>query len=116
MQPAMQRSLQRHADQFDALGSPIRLAILRQVVQGAPEGTPVGDVQARLRIPWSTLSHHLDKLAGCGLLRSRRSGRFILYRANFATLRALTGYLWDDCCRGGNRSYSPSAPTASETK
>lgn len=103
----MPTSLERHAGQLDALGSPVRLAILRQIVQGDPAGTPVGDVQARLDIPWSTLSHHLDRLAAAGLLQSRRDGRFILYRADYTALRTLTDYLWQDCCKGGDPSCCP---------
>src|SRR5207249_945288 len=112
---SMPNSLQRHADQLAALGSPVRLAILRQVVQGDPAGTPVGDIQARLDIPWSTLSHHLDRLAAASLLQSRPDGRFVLYRADYAALRQLTDYLWQDCCKGGNPACCP-APAQSRTK
>lgn len=97
----MAAKLERHAQQLAALGSPVRLAILRQVVQGDPEGTIVGDLQARLDIPWSTLSHHLERLASTGLLKSRPDGKFVLYRADYAALRSLTDYLWEDCCKGG---------------
>jgi ArsR family transcriptional regulator len=100
-------TLERHAAQLAALGSPVRLAILRQVVQGDPDGTPVGDIQARLDIPWSTLSHHLDRLAAAALLQSRSEGRFVLYRADYAALGALTDYLWEDCCKGGRADCCP---------
>lgn len=93
--------LERHAQQLAALGSPIRLAILRHIVQGDPEGTVVGDLQQKLDIPWSTLSHHLDRLSSAGLLRSRPDGKFIFYRADFESLRALSAYVWEDCCKGG---------------
>jgi DNA-binding transcriptional ArsR family regulator len=96
--------LDRHAEQLGALGSPVRLAILRIIVQGDPEGTVVGDIQAKLDIPWSTLSHHLDRLASAGLLASRREAKFIYYRAEYTALRALTDYLWEDCCKGGTKS------------
>jgi ArsR family transcriptional regulator len=110
----MPTTLALHADRLSALGSPVRLSILRQVVQGDPAGTPVGDIQGRLEIPWSTLSHHLDRLAAVGLLLSRRDGRFVLYRADYDALRTLTDYLWQDCCKGGDpgccapRSRTPS--------
>jgi DNA-binding transcriptional ArsR family regulator len=97
----MSAKLERHAAQLAALGSPVRLAILRRVVQGDPEGTVVGELQQRLDIPWSTLSHHLDRLATAGLLRARPDGKFIYYRADFASLKELTAYLWEDCCKGG---------------
>jgi DNA-binding transcriptional ArsR family regulator len=93
--------LDQHAGQFKALGSPVRLAILRTIVQGAEDGTIVGDIQAKLDIPWSTLSHHLDQLTRTGLIVARREGTFIYHRADIKILRALTDYLWEDCCKGG---------------
>jgi DNA-binding transcriptional ArsR family regulator len=97
----MVAKLEHHASQLAALGNPVRLAILRHVVQGDPEGTVVGDLQRKLDIPWSTLSHHLDRLASADLLRARPDGKFIYYRADFDALRGLTSYLWEDCCKGG---------------
>jgi DNA-binding transcriptional ArsR family regulator len=93
--------LERRSAQLAALGSPVRLAVLRHVVQGSPEGTAVGEIQAKLGIPWSTLSHHLERLASAGLLRARPEGKYILYRANYEELRKVTDYLWQDCCQGG---------------
>jgi ArsR family transcriptional regulator, arsenate/arsenite/antimonite-responsive transcriptional repressor len=92
-----------HARQLAALGSPVRLAVLRFVVQGDRDGTVVGDIQAKLGVPWSTLSHHLDRLTTAGLLEARPDGRFIFYRADYDALRALTDYLWEDCCKGGGK-------------
>ncbi len=80
----------------------MRLAILRFIVQGDPSGVAVGSIQSRLDIPWSTLSHHLDRLASGGLVVRRPAGKFIFYRADVRALRALTNYLWEDCCKGGN--------------
>lgn len=97
----MSAKLNQHAEQLAALGSPVRLSILRLLVQGDPEGTPVGDIQAKVDIPWSTLSHHLDRLSSARLLRARPDGKFIFYRADFSALRALTDYVWQDCCKGG---------------
>ena len=101
---AVADTIERHASQLAALGSPVRLAALRFVVQGDRDGTPVGDIQAKLGVPWSTLSHHLDRLTQAGLLKSRPDGRFILYRADYQALRTLTNYLWEDCCKGGGQS------------
>jgi ArsR family transcriptional regulator, arsenate/arsenite/antimonite-responsive transcriptional repressor len=97
----MVAKLDRHAEQLGALGHPARLSILRFVVQGGPEGTPAGEIQSRLEIPASTLSHHLDRLASAGLLRPRREGTFIYYSPDFEALKALTSYLWEDCCQRG---------------
>lgn len=95
------KQLERHAEQLGALGHPVRLSILRYVVQGQPEGTPAGEIQAKLDIPASTLSHHLERLASAGLLISRREGTFIYYRADYDELKVLTNYLWEDCCKRG---------------
>jgi DNA-binding transcriptional ArsR family regulator len=94
--------LERYADQLAALGNPVRLQILRLVVQAGEQGSIVGDIQRKLEIPWSTLSHHLDRLAAAGLLAPQPDGRYIHYRADYPALRALTEYLWQDCCKGGN--------------
>ncbi len=93
--------LNRHAEQLAALGHPARLAVVRYVVQGPETGTAAGDIQTHLDIPASTLSHHLDRLAAAGLLSSRRDGTFIFYAADFESLRALTSYVWEDCCKRG---------------
>jgi DNA-binding transcriptional ArsR family regulator len=100
----MSSKLERHAEQLAALGSPVRLAILRRVVQAGDNGSPVGELQSKLDIPWSTLSHHLDRLSSAGLLKSRPEGKFIFYSADYAALRSLTDYLWEDCCKGGSGS------------
>lgn len=93
--------LERCAIALGALGHPARLAILRFVVQAGEEGAPAGEIQSALDIPASTLSHHLDRLAKAGLLAARREGTFIYYRAEYTELKALTDYLWQDCCKRG---------------
>lgn len=100
----MARKLDTHAAQLAALGHPARLAIVRHVVQAGVEGAAAGELQAKLGIPASTLSHHIDRLAKAGLVAARREGTFIYYSADFGTLRALTDYLWEDCCKGGAKA------------
>jgi DNA-binding transcriptional ArsR family regulator len=93
--------LDRHALQFAALGHPARLAIVRAVVQSGVEGTTTTDLQAKLDIPWTTLNHHLDRLVEAGLVATRRNGKFVHHTADYRELRALTEYLWEDCCKAG---------------
>lgn len=95
--------LKQMAQCLKALGHPARLAIVRLVVQGPLEGTPAGELQARLSLPGSTLSHHLADLAEAGLLTATRQGTTIRYAARFDHLKGLTEYLWQDCCGGGCR-------------
>jgi DNA-binding transcriptional ArsR family regulator len=97
----MVSKVERHAEQLGALGHPSRLGILRYVVQGSAQGTAAGEIQARLSIPASTLSHHLDRLTAAGLLHARREGTYIYYSVDYEALRTLTSYLWEDCCKRG---------------
>lgn len=92
-------TLDRQAERLAALGHPLRLAILRHVVQGALAGTPAGEIQQALGVPASTLSHHLGTLSAADLLQVERQGTVLRYRADFDTLRALTAFIWEDCCR-----------------
>ncbi len=97
----MPSRLDRHAEQLSALGHPVRLSILRFVVQGGDEGTSAGDIQVHVDMPASTLSHHLKRLVDAGLLKTRGEGTFNYYSADYAALRVLTDYLWEDCCKRG---------------
>ena len=99
----MTSKVDHHAEQLSALGHPARLAILRFVVQGGPDGTPAGDIQAHGDLPASTLSHHLKRLSAAGLVRTRNEGTFIYYTPDFEALKALTAYLWEDCCKRGGK-------------
>jgi ArsR family transcriptional regulator, arsenate/arsenite/antimonite-responsive transcriptional repressor len=94
--------VERHAEQLAALGHPVRLSILRFVVQGGPDGSAAGDIQAHTDMPASTLSHHLKRLVDAGLLSTRTEGTYHYYAPEFSALRVLTDYLWEDCCKRGN--------------
>lgn len=94
--------LETEAAALAALGHPMRLAILRCLVQGPAEGTPAGACQEQVGIPASTLSHHLATLSEAGLIAAERRGTFLHYRVQFQRLRELTDYLWKDCCGGGS--------------
>ena len=50
------------------------------------------------------LSHHLKRLVDAGLLTTRSEGTYHYYAADYATLRSLTEYLWEDCCKRGKGS------------
>ena len=100
----MTAKLERHAEQLSALGHPVRLKILRFVVQAGPEGAAAGDIQAHVDLPASTLSHHLKRLVDAGVATSRAEGTFHFYAADYASLRGLTDYLWEDCCKKGGKA------------
>jgi ArsR family transcriptional regulator, arsenate/arsenite/antimonite-responsive transcriptional repressor len=88
----------RFAGRFAAIGNPARLRIMRLLLAAHPEGMVVGDVQAELRMPGSTLSHHLEKLKQQDLVAIRREGTFLRYTANTAALQAVLNFLYAECC------------------
>ena len=96
--------LERHAEQLSALRHPVRLKILRYVVQAGKDGASAGDIQAHVDLPASTLSHHLKRLVDADLLSTRSEGTFHYYAAVYPVLRGLTDYLWEDCCKRGKGS------------
>jgi DNA-binding transcriptional ArsR family regulator len=93
--------IERHAEQLSALGHPVRLQVLRFVVQHGDQGASAGDIQAEVGLAASTLSHHLKRLVDAGLLATRAEGTYHFYAADFGALRAVTDYLWEDCCKRG---------------
>jgi DNA-binding transcriptional ArsR family regulator len=85
---------------LEALGSPTRLEIFRLLVQAGPQGAVVGDLQAHLDIPPSTLSHHLSRLVRVGLVYQERRSRTLVCRADYARMNALLAFLSENCCEG----------------
>lgn len=85
---------------LEALGSPTRLEIFRLLVQAGPQGAVVGDLQERLDIPASTLSHHLSRLVRVGLITQERQSRTLVCRAQYERMNGLLAYLSDNCCAG----------------
>ena len=86
------------ARQLEALGNPTRLRIYRCLVRAGDGGLPVGHLQQRLSIPASTLSHHLHRLVATGLITQERAATTLICRADYAAMRAVIGFLADECC------------------
>jgi DNA-binding transcriptional ArsR family regulator len=66
----------RHVAAFKALAHPGRLQVFFHLVK-ANRALAAGEVQAALRLPAPTLSHHLDHLDRAGLITRRKDERFI---------------------------------------
>lgn len=96
----------RFADMFSAMGTEARLRIIRLLLAAHPEGMVVGEIASELRIPASTLSHHLDKLKNENVVQSRRDGTFLHYTANTVALQELLGFLYAECCTR-NKAIQP---------
>jgi len=86
------------AKRLEALGNPTRLSVYRMLVRAGTEGRPVGDLQQRLGIPASTLSHHLHRLIAVGLVVQERQSTTLICRANYAAMDETLGFLTEECC------------------
>ena len=86
------------AEAFAALGSEVRLEILRALVRAGEGGLAVGALQSRLATAASTLSHHLRALIQAGVLEQTREGRTLICRARYDRIQGLAAFLVSECC------------------
>ena len=89
--------LEKAAKQLEALGNPTRPSLSRARA-GRRHGLPVGQLQEKLRIAASTLSHHLHRLILTGLVTQERQATTLICRANYPAMNSLVGFLVDECC------------------
>jgi DNA-binding transcriptional ArsR family regulator len=82
------------------LGNRTRLEILRLLVRAGPGGLPVGEIQAHLDIPASTLAFHLRGLVVAGIVAQEKQGRVVLCRPCFEVIDEVVGFLKSECCTG----------------
>lgn len=85
---------------LSALGNPTRIRLFRLLVRAGHGGMTVGEVQGRLGVPASTLSHHIAALVKAALVRQERRGREIVCTAGYETMDGIVGYLTEECCAG----------------
>nr|WP_206211865.1 helix-turn-helix domain-containing protein [Wenzhouxiangella sp. XN24] len=86
------------ARRLEALGQPTRLAIFRRLVRAGPDGRTVGELQAALDVPASTLSFHLKRLIEVGLVYQERSGATLYCLCNHAVMQATVAFMLRECC------------------
>jgi DNA-binding transcriptional ArsR family regulator len=91
-----------------AMGAEPRLRVMQLLLSAHPDGLVVGELQAELGIPNSTLSHHLEKLKNEGLVKVRRDSTFLWYTADTEALQQLVGFLYAECCTR-NKAVKPEA-------
>jgi DNA-binding transcriptional ArsR family regulator len=83
-----------------ALAQEHRLGIFRLLVTQGLAGLPAGEISERVGISATSASFHLKELEHAGLVGAKREGRFIRYSIRVETMRALLGFLSEDCCQG----------------
>ena len=93
-----------------ALAHEHRLGVYRMLVEAGPEGLNAGTIAARLKVPPSSLTFHLQNLHRAGLLTQERRSRELIYAADFNEMNALVGYLTENCCGGAASCAAPCAP------
>ena len=87
---------------LSALAQEHRLAAFRLLVQAGEQGMAAGAIADALGVPNSSLSFHLAQLNRVGLISQERRHRSLIYRANYAEMNALVGYLMENCCAGAD--------------
>ncbi|HUO20883.1 MAG TPA: metalloregulator ArsR/SmtB family transcription factor [Caulobacteraceae bacterium] len=92
---------------LSALAHEGRLRVFRMLVQAGVMGLAAGEIARRLDTPPNTLSANLNVLFHAGLVLSRRQGRSIIYTAQYDRMRALLGFLVEDCCGGAPEICAP---------
>ncbi|MDJ0958759.1 MAG: helix-turn-helix domain-containing protein [Arenicellales bacterium] len=83
------------------LGNETRLKIVRLLVEAGVIGLPVGEIQRRLDIPASTLSHHISHLKHVGLVSQTRQSTTLSCCVEFSKIDAIVRFLTDECCVRG---------------
>lgn len=86
------------AARLEALGNPTRLQIYRALVRAGRPGMPVGRLQDKLKIPASTLSHHIKTLVAVGLVSQVRESTTLICHANYDAMQRLVDFLVAECC------------------
>ncbi|MBA3897765.1 MAG: winged helix-turn-helix transcriptional regulator [Sphingomonadaceae bacterium] len=103
-----------------ALAQEHRLAVFRLLVQAGENGMAAGSIAEALGVPNSSLSFHLAQLRRAGLIRQERRHRSLVYRADYAAMNALVGYLMENCCGGAacdaDSACEPAPATHSKRK
>ncbi len=94
------------ANALKELGHPTRLLIYRQLVKSGEQGIPVGELQKRLIIPHSTLSHHIAALVSVGLVTQNREGRTLYCLPQYDRLKDIIHFLIEECCQDEQHSVN----------
>jgi len=92
---------------FAALSQSTRLDVFRLLIKAGEAGMSAGAISDSLGVRQNTMSANLSILARSGLIRNEREGRSIRYFADMDGMRALLGFLMEDCCGGGPELCQP---------
>ncbi len=92
---------------FAALAHETRLSVFKLLVEAGPNGLSAGEISENLGVVQNTMSSHLSILSQSDLISKERSGRSLIYRANYETMSTLITFLLQDCCKGSKDVIEP---------
>ena len=92
------------AARLEALGNSTRLGVYHLLVRAGDDGLAVGELQRRLGLAASTLSHHLRALLTAELVVQERRKTTLICRANYAVMEEIVTFLADECCADAGKS------------
>jgi DNA-binding transcriptional ArsR family regulator len=79
-----------------AIADPTRRRILQALKErgarsiGKDEGLCASDIEQRIHLSQSTVSHHMSVLSQAGLVEAKKQGQWMWYRRNETALREFT--------------------------
>ena len=90
-----------------ALAQANRLQIFRALVVKGRDGLTPASIAELFGMPANTLSFHLKELMHADLISQERSGRNLIYRAQYDRMNAVLAYLAKNCCEGETCEVNP---------
>ena len=99
-----------------ALAQAARLRVFRALVVAGTEGLTPSVLAEQLAVASTALSFHLKELVNAGLVTQERMSRNLIYRAEFAQMDGVLGYLTENCCAGGDCELAESTCCPSSNK
>jgi len=104
------RALAQAVTQLSAIAHEGRLILLRLLIQAGPDGLSATRLANMADTKLPTASARLLVLTNARLATSTRSGRHIIYRAEFNSMADLLKYLTLNCCCGHQDICQPLVP------
>ena len=92
-----------------ALSQVNRLRVFRALVVAGQAGLTPSEIAKRVKVSPATLSFHLKELANADLVTQERSGRNLIYRADYAAMTELLTYMTENCCQGAACDANPAS-------
>ncbi len=86
------------AKAFKELGHTTRVQIYKHIIRAGKQGISVGNLQEKLQIPNSTLSHHIASLVSANLIYQKRVGRTLLCVVSEEMHQIVINFFQEECC------------------